>query len=386
MAEALTLAVDRCSYCHDQCMSGTPELLATKDQSMAVSRVATMLRQRRLREAPWDAALSTRVFLGLDDGLQFESCIYRHEGHRIEPYLRAARRDAIAAGHIPASVAVVQGHAIATGNVFGLVETLADPVHSLDGTPILVHDAAVRALMPEALVAARRLLLAVDGRLAEVAVASCGAVEADLGLDDLAHAAAGRMAARLAAMPPGPLVTIDAAVAIAIMDMETRWGITIGRPVAHLSTYLAGHDRLPRVEPRARVSVVLHDSGALARGLGILDAPRILLRAVAGGGLREAVPSGRLASSDGPVAGYPRPDIALVMARTRARQLTETGADCIITACPSSLRNLRSAEPDRPVLDLWSLVDAGWQDDPEMAVQELLHRTSGPGTVAEPPA
>jgi len=240
--------------------------------------------------------------------------------------------------------------------------------------------------MPEALVAARRLLLAVDGRLAEVAVASCGAVEADLGLDDLAHAAAGRMAARLAAMPPGPLVTIDAAVAIALMDMETRWGTTIGRPVAHLSTYRAGHDRRPRVEPRARVSVVLHDSGALARGLGILDAPRMLLRAVAGGGLREAVPSGRLASSDGPVAGYPRPDIALEMARTRARQLTETGADCIITACPSSLRNLRSAEPDRPVLDLWSLVDAGWQDDPEMAVQELLHRTSGPGTVAEPPA
>ncbi len=371
-SEGLVEAVDRCAYCHDQCLAGTPELLATRNQSAAVSRVAIALRTRRLDGRPWDAGLAERVFLGLNDGLQFESCIYRREGHRIEPYIRAARAEVIAAGLAPPSVARVQDMLGATGNVFGLVEVVGEPLVSVPGTPILVHDAASRALNPAGLRAARELLRRVDGRLSELPVASCGAVEADLGLVDHARRAAGLMLAALDGLPPGPVVTTDATVALTILAAERSLGRPVNRSVAHLSQYLAGHPALPRPGRPVEIQVAYHDSGPLARGLGLTAEPRALLAAVVGGGLRDAVPTGRRASSDGPLAGYPRPDVALTMARARLAELAETGAEAIVTAGPYSLRNLRAADPGLPVVDLWSFLAAGWSTEPDFALAGLL--------------
>ena len=367
--------VDRCAYCHDQCMAGTPELRATGDQSMAVSRVASLLRSTWLADQPWDHDIAERCFLGLDDGLQFEYCIYRAEGQRIEPYLRRARREAVETGFAPASVERLRRQLTATGNVFGIDETLGEPVMSVPGAAILVHDAASRFLMPEGLEAARNLLRIVDGHVAEVAVASCGAVEKDFGLWDLGQQASERMVAQLRALPSGPLVAIDATVVLALREGVRTPGLGTGRTVLHLSEYLARHPRLPDPVHRADISVVYHDSGPLARGLGIVDEPRTLLRTIVDGGLLEATPTGRRASSDGPLAGYPRPDIALGMAQIRVSELVATGADCIVAACPYSLRNLRAAGPSVPVLDLWALLVAGWGAAPDTAVRDLLGQT-----------
>lgn len=347
-------------------MSGTPELLATRDHSTVVSRVAAMLRHRWMDGRVWDADQVERVFLGVNDGLQSEYCIYRADGHRIEPYLRAARQDAIEAGFAPASVERARTMVESSGNIFGVHEALADPVIGAAGAPALVHDAATRLLLGTGLDAARRLLLRLDGDASELAIASCGLVEADLGLTDLARRGMADLAGRLDALPAGPVVTIDATLALAIRAAEDSRGPGLGREVMHLSRYLVDHPRRPRPQRRVNLSAVYHDAGPLARGLGVVEEPRALLRDIAGMDLLEATPTGRRASSDGPLAGYPRADIAATMARTRVDELAETGADCIVVADPYSLRNLRAVAGDRPVVDLWALLDVAWEEGPDM--------------------
>jgi Fe-S oxidoreductase len=138
--------------------------------------------------------------------------------------------------------------------------------------------------------------------------------------------------------------------------MYPVWGIEIGRPVFHLAQYLAGRlTAAPGTLP-GRATVVYHDPGSLARGLDVVEAPRTLLRAIDGVALVEAIPGGRRASSDGPLAGYPRPDIASAIAARRVQELLATDADCIATASPYSLRNLGAVGHGVPVMDVLSIV------------------------------
>jgi hypothetical protein len=376
----LLLAIDKCAFCHDQCMAATPELLATKDQSMVVSRVATQLRliSHGLRE--WAPEIAERTYLGLNDGIQYEDCLFHDEGHRIEPYLRSARRAALQSGVAPGSVRAISELLDLAGNVFGLVEELAAPQVLDHEAPILVHDAAMRYLDPTALHAARLLLERVSGPYSELAIASCGAVEADLGFDDRARHAAELVTARLREMGPGPVVTPDPTLAFTLSALYPAWGLKIGRPVFHLAHYLAGRLPLPLAMLRGGVTVVYHDPGSLARGLDIVDEPRTLLRGIGGVTLVEAIPGGRRASSDGPLAGYPRPDIATAIASIRLQELLATGADCIATASPYSLRNLRSVAHGVPVMDVLSIAATACgaiETPPEWEM--IMRRTGGGG-------
>ena len=157
---------------------------------------------------------------------------------------------------------------------------------------------------------------------------------------------------RIATLAPDPTL------ALTMSSLYPSWGFDLDRPVLHLAQYLA--ERLPvsgAVLPN-RVTVVYQDPGSLARGLDVIDEPRALLRAIGGITLVEPTPWGRRASSDGPLAGYPRPDIAAVIASRRLRELLATGADLIATASPYSLHNLRAVAQDVPVVDVLSIVAA----------------------------
>jgi|GEM_PF-2357281 len=346
------LELDRCAFCHDQCMSATPEVVATGDQTLVVSRVANFIRLADQGRLDWTEGLAKRLFYGLNDGLQYEYCLVKKEGHRIEPFLRAARAEAVRRGLAPAAVAAAAARVRDTGNVFGCLETLPEPVAPSRGGPILVHDAASRALTPDALAAARLLLQDVGDGPGELAIASCGMVEFDLGYVDLSQAAARRVQTALAALPEGPVVTGDPVLAYALRVMYPQWGLPLNRQVLHLSEYLVDRtDLLPTFRPRNEVAT-FHDPAALSRGLGIVDAPRALLARVSGLTLVEPVSSGAAAGSDGPLAGYPDPAVASAIRHARFNELVSTGASLIITSSPYSKANLEAADGGTPVFDL----------------------------------
>lgn len=107
-----------------------------------------------------------------------------------------------------------------------------------------------------------------------------------------------------------------------------------------------------------RVKVVYHDPCILARYLGVTEEPREVLRSVQGVELLEPEASREWATCCGGGGGFEAvfPQVSLHLAKQRARELLDTGAEVIVTACPGCLLQLRQGVKDlggeAEVLDL----------------------------------
>lgn len=352
--------VTRCAFCHDQCMSATAEVVATGDQRLVVSRVAALAMLLDSGFLPWTRSAGELLFYGLNDGLQREFCIFAGEGQRIEPYIRRLRAGAVGRGLAPEAVKAAELRVRQTGNVFGREEDIASP--RIGPSEILfVHDAATRALNPEVVPSALALIQAFGLGAQELAVASGGLVELEIGYPALARQAAERAAGVINDLHPSAVVTTDPVLAYAFRFAYPYLGVPIESPVLHISEFLE-RGETPRFRQTA-TSVVYQDPGALARGLRVVDAPRRLLGAVPGLGLREAIATGSRAASDGPLAVYPDEVVSRLIASSRLRQLCQTGAELVVTASPYSYANLSAVAKGFPILDICSLLAATLADE-----------------------
>lgn len=343
--------LERCAYCHDQCMSATPEVIATGSQAHVVSRVAAVARLLEAGRVRWSASSGAPLFYGLNDGWQQEYCIFSGEGQRIEPYLRRFRHHAVTRGVAPVAVADALSAARATGNVFGLERSRQTTTRLTGGGVAFVHDAATRALTPHVVSAAHAVLERAEGPVIDLAVESGGMIELDLGEEELARDAAAAVATVVAASGATLLVTTDAVLAYAMRLAYPFLGVDLAIPVLHFAEYLVDHP--PKTTAGRPTSVVFHDPAWLSRGLGVIDAPRTVIRRVGGVQLLEAASSGRLAGSDGPLWGYPDSTVAAAIAADRMEELRTTGAELIVTASPYSEANLSAASGgDIEVVDL----------------------------------
>ena len=345
--------VTRCAFCHDQCMSATAEVLATGDQRLVVSRVAALAMALDSGRLPWTRSAAELLFYGLNDGLQHEFCIYADEGQRIEPYIRRLRTEAVQRGLAPEAVKTAGLRARQSGNIFGREESIASPqIRSAE--TLLVHDTATRALNPEIVPSALALIRAFGLEAQELAVVSAGMLELDIGYPALARQAAERVARLINGLHPEVVVTTDPVLAYTLRFANPYFEVAIEPPVIHICEFL-----LRGEAPRFRetpTSVVYHDPGTLARGLGVVDAPRRLLEMVPGLTLREPISFGKRAASDGPLAVYPDDEVCRSIASSRLRQLRETGAELVVTASPYSYANLSAVSQGFPILDICSLL------------------------------
>jgi len=118
--------------------------------------------------------------------------------------------------------------------------------------------------------------------------------------------------------------------------------------VVHHADFLTGLVAEGRLAPRHAVNatVVYHDSCYLGRFNGIYESPRDLLRAIPGVTVVEAEASGDRGMCCGAGGGQmfkeDEPGDERISTK-RHRQLTETGADTICTACPFCLRMMTDA-------------------------------------------
>jgi Fe-S oxidoreductase len=91
--------------------------------------------------------------------------------------------------------------------------------------------------------------------------------------------------------------------------------------------------------------VTYHDPCQLARYLGIVDEPRRILRAIEGLELVEAErTSGEWSTCCGGGGGFEAvfPEMSEILACNRAKELTETGADIIVTQCPGCIMQINT--------------------------------------------
>jgi len=141
------------------------------------------------------------------------------------------------------------------------------------------------------------------------------------------------------------LFVVDAGCAMALRVRYPRAGVTLGaapellveRAARELGALArAGHDDLAG-------PVRYHDPCQLARGLGITDAPRAVLSRILGRAPDEFVARGPKGACSGAGGLLPStmPEVAQEIARTRLAEHASEGGGRVVTACASSLLQLR---------------------------------------------
>jgi Fe-S oxidoreductase len=152
------------------------------------------------------------------------------------------------------------------------------------------------------------------------------------------------------------VVVVDAGCASALRLRYAEVG-TLVRPKVELLVELAANDlaKLTPV-PDAR-DVRYHDPCQLGRGLGVYEAPRRVLARVIGRASREFTAEGKhgACSGGGGLLPVTMPETAQRIAAARQAEHRECGGGEIVTACASSLLELRKGGPD-PVSDLVSWI------------------------------
>jgi len=108
--------------------------------------------------------------------------------------------------------------------------------------------------------------------------------------------------------------------------------------------------RLPR-----EVKITYHDPCQLARYLGLIEEPRQILRAIKGIELVEAEwAKAEWATCCGGSEGFQTvfPELSKILAVNRVRELIETGAEIIVTHCPTCLTQLKDGLKELKIKDV----------------------------------
>lgn len=115
----------------------------------------------------------------------------------------------------------------------------------------------------------------------------------------------------------------------------------IGLPVFDLTEFLMYRDSWPEgVEPRERIRVTYHDPCHLARGRGVRDEPRALLRSLTWVEFVEMEDADRCCGGGGmfSIAHY---DLSKAIGRRKVDAIRDAGVDIVATECPSCVMQLR---------------------------------------------
>lgn len=116
-------------------------------------------------------------------------------------------------------------------------------------------------------------------------------------------------------------------------------------PVRHFCEVVAEKVSSFKLSYPKKVKVTYHDPCQLVRYLGIVEEPRQILKAI--GNIEFVEPkwtSGVWATCCGGGGGFEAvfPELSLTLARNRAKELVDTGAEIIVTHCPGCIMQLES--------------------------------------------
>ncbi len=227
---------------------------------------------------------------------------------------------------LPAWVKALEAHVKTSGNLYGL----AEQPKAVGQAPLLyIADDTTRAFAPE-IAQAMQLLLAGEGcEFTTLAQGTDGWALYDLGLWDLARAKATEMAGWIRASGAKTVVANCPALVYALREWYPTLGLALDAEILHHSEFLL------KLGVRGRFAgrVTFHDPSYLSRYLHQVEAPRALLRRVAGLELAECYFQGEKANPSGPLAAFFNEEYAELIAARRADELA-LAAKIVVTAAP----------------------------------------------------
>ncbi len=115
--------------------------------------------------------------------------------------------------------------------------------------------------------------------------------------------------------------------------------------VKHFCEIVAENISFQELQFPREVKVTYHDPCQLVRYLGLVEEPRQILRAIKGIELVETKwTKGEWATCCGGGGGFEAvfPELSLILAANRAKELIETGAEIIVTHCPGCIMQLKA--------------------------------------------
>jgi hypothetical protein len=343
----------RCAGCHDQCQFATAEVFATGSMALDTTRKASLL----LALAHGTLDLTDRavdvIYGALSSGIQHAVCVYRgdRDGWPDEAdNLRVARARVVELGRAPAwALAVRDAEATRPPVAVDMpAGRRADLVHLREPISIAADPAGAAQVAAIAHAA---------GTAPGTITGASGFTLNDLGFVAEAERQAAVLCAALDRFPAATVVTDAPEAAWMIREVWPRWGLRARPRVVHASEWLAELGP-PPVAPGSRPGgrVAFHDPSMLARGLGVTDAPRLVLRRL---GI-EPVEFLRHGEEAPPVGSFHGPAQGAWESRLAADRLASAARsriDTIVVGSPYDLRSLTAGgTPGMEVVTLHGLV------------------------------
>jgi fumarate reductase (CoM/CoB) subunit B len=135
------------------------------------------------------------------------------------------------------------------------------------------------------------------------------------------------------------IITVCAGCGATLKNDYPQYGVHLN--VVDISEFLADKLNVEDMKP-VNMKVTYHDPCHLARGQGIRDAPREILRKIEGVEFVEMAEPDRCCGSGGGVRSG-KPDLAAKMGKTKADMIKELDVDAVVTICPFCEYHIRDS-------------------------------------------
>lgn len=172
----------------------------------------------------------------------------------------------------------------------------------------------------------------------------CGGLLHYMGLEDEFKRHAGEVSSQLKSKKVEQIIGIVPSCTFTLRDLISKH-TTEGPSVRHFSQIVAENISSLSLNYPGTVKVTYHDPCQLVRYMGIVDEPRMILRAIKGIELVEPEWTKREWSTCcGGGGGFEAvfPEMSQILAVNRAKELVDTGAGIIVTHCPGCIMQLKT--------------------------------------------
>lgn len=298
-----------------------------------------------------------------------EACLHDND---VPLWLSMARSRVLTAGAAPKKVREICGHFGVAGNPQGesLEGTLAEVAQAAGtevkrgGHTVYLPGCKTLEAMPDAATAFLRATTLLGVSAVSVTPASAGCCGLPLlwaGELEGFRAHAFRYASQFS--KADTVVVHDAACAHALAVRYPEVGAALRPRVVHPARFLA--ESLDREDPEHKrraeqePTIAYADTCSVARGLGLIEEPRRLLRRITGKKPIELEGLSRQSVDCCGAAGLlpeSAPQAARLMAESRITAFRESGAEELAVFSPRCAAHLRSVDPGLPVVDAATLI------------------------------
>lgn len=364
----LDLAHDRtnCTYCPKLCRHACPAAEAERTELATPTFKQQVALLAATGERPLDRDRAAVLWKCTDCAGTVPACRHRVD---VAISLRDAKARAVTAGLAPPEVERTRARFAARGSPYDLdlaarLAAAAPPeARATSGQLGLLPSCTGLVHEPEGMVRAWRALREagrLDARVALPDPACCGYPLDALGLTDAFRLHAARAAASLAGFEELAVQGPACAWTIGV-----RWREVGVRPrfrsaplVDLLARRLPGSPAARAAQAVPRGKVAYHDPCFLARRLRRTGEPREMIRALTGAAPIDVSPLPEETPCSGAGGGYPltHPGPAKGCAARVVEAFQRTGADLLVTGCPSARRHIETSAPGVKVVSLFGLL------------------------------